>query len=94
VITEAARLLRNHPEAVDRLLQSVAKGFLQASPVIGGEADKIAKLLSRYRDLRPQITDATLVYLAHRENIRTIFTLDQRDFSAYPRNLRFAWCLN
>jgi predicted nucleic acid-binding protein len=83
VITEAAWLLRNDPEAVDRLLQSVSKGFLQVLPVIGGEADKIAKLLSRYRNLRPQIADAMLVYLAHRENIRTIFTLDRRDFSVY-----------
>jgi len=83
VITEAAWLLRNDPEAVDRLLQSVSKGFLQVLPVIGGEADKIAKLLSRYRNLRPQIAHAMLVYLAHRENIRTIFTLDRRDFSVY-----------
>jgi uncharacterized protein len=75
--------LRNDREAVDRLLQSASKGFLQVSPVIGGEADKIARLLSRYRNLRPQIADAMLVYLAHRENIRTIFPLDQKDFSVY-----------
>jgi predicted nucleic acid-binding protein len=79
-ITEAAWLLRNDP---DRLLQSVSKGFLQVLPVIGGAADKIARLLSRYRILRPQIAEAMLVYLAHRENIPTIFTLDRRDFSVY-----------
>ena len=83
VITEVAWLLRNDPEAVDRLLQSASKGFLQVSPIIGEEAGKIAKLLPHYRNLRPQIADAVLVYSAHRENIRTIFTLDQRDFSVY-----------
>jgi len=45
VITEAAWLLRNSAEAVDRLLGSVSKGFLQVLPVVGGEADGIAKLL-------------------------------------------------
>lgn len=96
VITEAAWLLRNDPEAVDRLLQSVSKGFLQVLPVIGGQADKIAKLLSRYRNLRPQIAGAMLVYLAHRENIRTIL-LWIEEFSRSierPRNFRFPWCLN
>jgi hypothetical protein len=30
-----------------------------------------------------QIADATLVYLAEREGIDTVFTLDCRDFSVY-----------
>ena len=85
VITEAAWLLRDAPQAVDRLLQSLSKGFLQILPVAGGEADGIARLLSRYRSLRPQVADAMIVYLANRENIRTIFTLDRRDFSGLSR---------
>ena len=30
-----------------------------------------------------QLADAALVYLAERDHIRSIFTLDQRDFSIY-----------
>ena len=36
-----------------------------------------------YEDIRPQLADAALVYLADREGIDTIFTLDRRDFSVY-----------
>lgn len=39
--------------------------------------------MSKHASLRPQFADAMLVYLAHRENIDTIFTLDRRDFSVY-----------
>jgi uncharacterized protein len=39
--------------------------------------------MEQYESLRPQFADAMLVYLAHRENIETIFTLDRRDFSVY-----------
>jgi hypothetical protein len=33
--------------------------------------------------LRPRFADIMLVYMADRENIKTIFTLDRRDFSIY-----------
>jgi predicted nucleic acid-binding protein len=39
--------------------------------------------MKRYEDIRPQLADAALVYLADREGIDTIFTLDRRDFSVY-----------
>jgi len=39
--------------------------------------------LRKYKRLKPQIADASLVYLAERDNVNTIFTLDSRDFSIY-----------
>jgi uncharacterized protein len=39
--------------------------------------------MKKYAGLQLQFTDAMLVYLAYRENIETIFTLDRRDFSVY-----------
>jgi uncharacterized protein len=41
--------------------------------------------------MRPQLADASLVHLANRESIDTIFTLDRRNFSVYrsARNRRF-----
>jgi len=39
--------------------------------------------MEQYENLDPQLADACLVYLAHRENIDTVFTLDRRDFSVY-----------
>jgi hypothetical protein len=43
----------------------------------------IRVFLEQYRDLAAQLADASLCYLAEREGINTIFTLDRRDFSVY-----------
>jgi|SRR5208283_958411 len=83
VITEAVWLLRSHPGAPQKLLDSIGDGFLALLPVAGSEAKGIAQVMKRYEDIRPQLADAALVYLADREGIDTIFTLDRRDFSVY-----------
>jgi len=88
VITEAAWLLRSSPRAVQQLLGSVDYGFLELLPLQGSEAKAIASLMKRYESIRPQLADAALVYLAGRERIETIFTLDRRDFSIYRTGRR------
>jgi predicted nucleic acid-binding protein len=87
VITEAAWLLRAFPGAVQRLLAGIDGQFLQLLPLAGAEATAIASHMRKYEDINPQLADAALVYLARREGIATIFTLDQRDFFVY-RGLR------
>jgi hypothetical protein len=58
-------------------------GFLEVLPLAGYEAKAIASLMKKYESIGPQLADASLVYLAGREQIETIFTLDRRDFSIY-----------
>jgi uncharacterized protein len=91
VITEVAWLLRRSPRAVQRLLGNIDGSFLALLPLGGAEAAPIAGLMKKYEDLRPQLADAALVYLAGRERIRTIFSLDQRDFSVYRGDRRHAF---
>jgi predicted nucleic acid-binding protein len=90
VITEAAWLLREDPRTIQRLLIGSNGNFLELAPLSGSEA-AIAGIMKRYAELRPQLADAALVYLADREKIDTIFTLDRRDFSVYrlARRTRF-----
>jgi predicted nucleic acid-binding protein len=83
VITEAAWLLQSTPGALERLLRSISDGAVEILPFAGKEAAGVAQIMKQYGSLRPQFADAVLVYLAARENIRTIFTLDRRDFSVY-----------
>ncbi len=83
VLTEAAWLLRRQPEAVQRLLRSADKGLLQILTLEEHSAGWIAEFMQRYQDAGAQLADASLVYLAEREGINTIFTLDRRDFSIY-----------
>lgn len=91
VITEAAWLLRKAPYAITRLLESMNDGFLALLPLAGTEAASIARLMKKYQDIRPQLADVALVYLANRERIGTIFTLDHRDFSVYRGARRHAF---
>jgi|SRR5579864_1167103 len=91
VITEAAWLLRNSPRAVQQLLRSIDGVFLELMPLAGTEAEAIAALMKRYEDIHAQFADVALVYLAGREKIDTIFTLDQRDFSIYRFGRRRAF---
>jgi uncharacterized protein len=83
VITEAAWLLQKNPPAFENLLESISDGVVEILPFAGTEATAVAEVMKQYRSLHPQFADAMLVYLAHRENIDTIFTLDRRDFSVY-----------
>jgi predicted nucleic acid-binding protein len=91
VITEAAWLLRAYPGVVSLLLRRVSEGIPAMLPLSSLEARPIAGLLKKYESMRPQLADASLVHLADRESIDTIFTLDRRDFSVYrsARNRRF-----
>jgi uncharacterized protein len=83
VVTEAMWLLRKSPPTIRRLLSAIGSGILEIPVVTAAEAGQIEDIMEKYESLRPQFADAMLVYLAHRENIETIFTLDRRDFSVY-----------
>ncbi len=43
----------------------------------------IMAFLERYSSIGVQMADAALMYIAEREDIDTVFTLDRRDFSVY-----------
>jgi len=43
----------------------------------------IAELAFSYADLRPDLADLTLDYVAGRDGFQTVFTLDRRDFTVY-----------
>ena len=81
VVTEVAWFLRDQPGGVGKLLRMLTTGFLHALSIADTEAEPILHILERYSNLRPQLADAAPVYLAERESIHTIFTLDRRDFS-------------
>jgi uncharacterized protein len=83
VITEAAWFLRDDPFAIQELLLSFSTGFLEFLPMDESALLWVAAFCRRYKKLSPQLADASLVYLAERENLDTIFTFDRRDFSVY-----------
>jgi predicted nucleic acid-binding protein len=80
VITEAAWLLRAYPQAIRKLLSSFHKRPFELVPLGETDLPGIATILARYASLGIQLADASLVHLANREGIETMFTLDRRDF--------------
>jgi hypothetical protein len=82
-MTEAVWLLRHQPLAVTRLLEGFDAGLFKLLPLDDDTVSWIRKFLQRHRRLGAQLADASLAYLAQREGIDTVFTLDQRDFSVY-----------
>jgi uncharacterized protein len=83
VVTEAAWLLRDDPVALEGLFRAFHGGMLVLLPIDESAMPWLDDFLRRYRSIRAQLADAALVYLAEREGIRTIFTLDRRDFGVY-----------
>jgi predicted nucleic acid-binding protein len=83
VITEAAWLLRKDAASVQRMLAGFEIGLLKLLPLDEEAAPWISNFIKRYADLGAQLADACLVYLAEREGIETVFTLDRRDFTVY-----------
>ena len=83
VLTEAAWLLRFDPRAVEKLLQAAAFGLYRILNLDETDGIAVAAIMKRYRKLKPQLADASLVHLACRENIETVFTVDRRDFQIY-----------
>lgn len=84
VLTETVYLLRKHPAAAQKLLSEVEQGKLYRVAPLGDEfLPWTRKFFERFHDREPQLADASLVYLAEREGIEAVFTLDSRDFSVY-----------
>jgi uncharacterized protein len=81
VVTEAAWLLRKRPDSLDRLFESFDAGFFALLPLDADDLPAIAGLMRRHASIGLQFADAALAHLAERENIRTVFTTDRRDFS-------------
>jgi len=83
VLTEAVWLLRNKPEAIPKVLGLLEKGLIECAELDPAAISAIADLSRKYADIGPQLADLTLVYVANRDNLPTVFTLDRRDFAIY-----------
>jgi predicted nucleic acid-binding protein len=67
-------------EAAWRLVRS---GAIVLASIEHSELPAIQALMSRYADRPMDFADATLVHLAKRETLSTIFTVDHADFNTY-----------
>jgi predicted nucleic acid-binding protein len=67
-------------EAAWRLVRS---GAIELAAIDDSELPQIQALMARYSDCPMDFAEGTLVYLAKREGLSTIFTVDHADFNTY-----------
>ncbi len=90
VLAEAFWLVRRNPNAMEGLFRGLAAQLWALAPVGPEALPWLESFLKRYRKVGAQLADACLVYLAERDGIDTVFTLDHRNFTIYrySRNRR------
>jgi predicted nucleic acid-binding protein len=81
VVTEVAWLLRKRPDTLQKLFASFGAGLFALLALDASDLPAIAAIMKRYESSGVQFADAALAHLADRENIRSVFTTDRRDFS-------------
>ena len=83
VLAELFHLLGGSRHEMETAWRFIRSGALKLAPIEDPELLEIQTLMSRYWDRPMDFADATLVYLARRERISTVFTVDHADFSTY-----------
>ena len=83
VLTELFHLVGDSRTEMEATWKFVRSGALLVATIEDGELPHLRTLMSRYWDRPMDFADATLVYLAKRESLSTILTVDQADFETY-----------
>jgi hypothetical protein len=82
VLTELFHLLDGDHEA-DAAWELLRSGAVRVLPIAGDDLADLEALMRRYRDRPMDFADATLIHLARRESVSTVFTIDHDDFETY-----------
>jgi uncharacterized protein len=82
ILAEVFHLL---PGANDmlRVWAFLRSGAVTVLPIMDDDLPDLEALMDRYQDRPMDFADATLVHLARREGLTTIFTIDHDDFETY-----------
>ena len=83
VLTELFHLVGDVRTDVEAAWKFVRSGGLALGAIEGAELAQLNALMSRYWDRPMDFADATLVYLAKRESLSVILTVDHADFATY-----------
>ena len=83
VLTELFHMVGDDDRESEAARQFVRSGALTVLPLDDDDVPEICTLMQKYRDRPMDFADASLVHLAHRESITTVFTVDHADFLTY-----------
>ena len=83
VLTELFQLVGDSRRETETVWKLISCGAIRLAVIEESALPEIHILMSRYWDRPMDFADATLVYLARREGLSTVFTVDQADFNTY-----------
>jgi uncharacterized protein len=83
VLTELFHLVGDSRHERDAAWSFLRSGAITMAAIEHGEIPQMEALMSRYWDRPMDFADATLVFLAKRESLSTIFTTSHADFETY-----------
>lgn len=83
VLAELFHLLGDHPREVAAAWGFLRSGAVTVLPIEDGDLPELEALMDKYGDRPMDFADATLVLLARRESLTTVFTVDHADFETY-----------
>ena len=82
VLTEVSHLLDFHLQVQLDFLRWVERGGIEIYPLEQHHLESIIRMMDKYTDIPMDLADATLMYVAHREHLDTILSIDS-DFDVY-----------
>ncbi|MGH9795582.1 MAG: type II toxin-antitoxin system VapC family toxin [Candidatus Acidiferrales bacterium] len=83
VLSEAMHLVAHLPASQEAVWEMLELHSVHLWPLNSVDIPRIRELMRKYADLPMDLADAALVAVAEREDIRTIFTVDKKDFALY-----------
>jgi predicted nucleic acid-binding protein len=83
VLAELFHLVGDRPREVKTAWGFLRSGAVSVLPIGDADLPALQTLMRRYADRPMDFADATLVHLAHRESLTTVFTIDHADFETY-----------
>jgi len=83
VLTELFYLIGDNRRQVTRAWGFIRSGAVTVLAISDADLPELDGLMAKYHDRPMDFADATLVHLAHRESLSTVFTIDHNDFETY-----------
>ena len=83
VLTELFHLVGDNRREVELAWAFIRSGAVTVLPISDRDLPDIEALMRTYHDRPMDFADATLVHLAQRESLSTVFTIDHDDFETY-----------
>ena len=83
MLTELFHLVGDNRREVELAWAFIRSGIVTVLPISDPDLPDIEALMRKYHDRPMDFADATLVHLAQRESLSTVFTIDHDDFETY-----------